>query len=487
MPPEANEPKEDAGAGLSADDPWPIPEEPDDGEGIEETDDPTLGHDQLVALRSSRHVARRPRRRRRWPWIAAVAVVLLGAVSYGIFAFVWPIAQDVLITRNVSSAAAGYPALTTAFAEGIATVSGDIATSADAEAVIASIQRVDGVDEVQMNLTVASDSDTNTLESMILQALMGADISTVTPIVEGSRITLIGSAPDSATVDLASTVTVGVEGVSQVLNRVVVAADSAAAAQGILQAAGYSSIAVAIGGGVAVLTGTVASEEEALAVADLVMNLPGIEKVDNRVAVGEVTETVPADHPIGTADTLVSAALIDAGYDSVIVTFDGDLAYMDGVVPFEVLEDGYFAFVEDVRSIVQTVGGAETIVNRLRLRGNEQELRAELKELLDLTPIVFLSGSSDLTVDSEGALEGAAKIILSQPGLQIFIAGHTDSSGSAESNEQLARERGGVVYGYLVSLGVPSNRMAVVSYGELFPGEGDTSADDRRIEFEVGP
>jgi outer membrane protein OmpA-like peptidoglycan-associated protein len=155
-------------------------------------------------------------------------------------------------------------------------------------------------------------------------------------------------------------------------------------------------------------------------------------------------------------------------------------------VPFAVLEDGFFAFVDDVRAIVESFGDAQTVVNRLRLRGNEQQLRAELQELLDATPIVFLSGSSDLTVESETAIEEAAKIILSQPGLQIFIAGHTDASGSAEANEQLARQRGGVVYGQLVALGVPANRLAVVSYGELFPGEG-SSAADRRIEFEVGP
>lgn len=181
------------------------------------------------------------------------------------------------------------------------------------------------------------------------------------------------------------------------------------------------------------------------------------------------------------------AALEAAGFSDVTVSLDGDTAYIDGVVPFEVLESGYFSYVDEVRSIITDFAPSASVVNRLRLRGNELELRAQLQALLEESPIVFLSGSSDLTIQSQEALDQAAKIILSQPGLQIFIAGHTDATGAADVNEQLARARGGAVYGYLVSVGVPANRMAVVSYGELFPGQGESSADDRRIEFEVGP
>jgi osmotically-inducible protein OsmY len=84
-------------------------------------------------------------------------------------------------------------------------------------------------------------------------------------------------------------VAVGVDGVSQVLNRVVVAADAASAAQEILQAAGFSTTVVVVNGNVAVLTGTVDAEEEALAAADLVLGLPGIDKVDNRLIIGPGT------------------------------------------------------------------------------------------------------------------------------------------------------------------------------------------------------
>ena len=418
--------------------------------------------------------------------MSAIAVLLAGFAAYAVYTYAWPYAQDFLISRNVSSAAAGYPDLTTSFSDGVATVAGEIGTAADAELLIEAIGGIDGVEEVEVDLTVRSETLPRSLEETIVDALADVGITTVTPIVAGSRVTLVGSAADSAMVDLASTVVVGIDGVSQVLNRVVVAADAASAVGEVLRAAGFSTVVVVVRGNVAVLTGTVDADEDALAAADLVLSLAGIEKVDNRLIVGPTTGSTLVGAPTGTPDALVSSALTDAGFDGVFVTFDGATAYLDGVVPIGVLEEGYFAFEEEVRVIVENFGEPETVVNRLRLRGNEQDLRAELKELLDATPIVFLSGSSDLTLDGERALEEAARIILSQPGLQVFIAGHTDASGSADANEQLARQRGSVVFEQLVALGVPANRLAVVSYGELFPGEGSAEAD-RRIEFEVGP
>ncbi|MFW2340861.1 MAG: BON domain-containing protein [Acidimicrobiia bacterium] len=490
MPPQANGPEQEERPELTAEDPWPVPGEPSGPDAVGESDDEQtpMGHDELIALRSSRHVARRPRRRRRWPWIAVVVAGLVGAAGFAFVLFGWPAVQDFLVERNINSATAGYPALNTSFSDGIVSVSGEIATAADADAVITALQAVDGVDEVRSQLIVAAGaSEVDPLAAAVSDALAAAGLTAVTPLVDGSTVTLIGAVESAETIGTASEVAIGVDGVSQVLNRVVVAADAASGAQQVLEAAGYPGVTVALSGNVAVLTGSVTSDAEALNAATVVMGLPGIEKVDNRLVVGSAPSPDTTNPPPSPANTTLVAALAAAGFDDVSVALDGDVAYVDGVVPFEVLESGYFNYVDQVRSIVTDFAPSATVVNRLRLRGNELELRAQLQVLLEESPIVFLSGSSDLTIQSQEALDQAAKIILSQPGLQIFIAGHTDATGAADVNEQLARARGGAVYGYLVSIGVPANRMAVVSYGELFPGQGASSADDRRIEFEVGP
>lgn len=461
------------------------PEEVSNGTSGQDKDEQTLlGHDELVALRSSRHVARRPRRRKRWPWVLPLVLAALGAVGYLVL---WPIAEDFMVTRELSSATVGYPTVTAELTDGVVNLTGEVRTVADVEAIVSAVEIVEGVTEVRSALTVTLDPPDDPLETAVLEALAEAGITTVTPQVSGSTVTLVGFVDDPALIDSASSISVAVEGVSQILNRIIVADDLATVAQETLNAAGYSSAAVTLGDGVAVLSGNVPTDEDVMKAADVVLEVAGIDKVDNRLTVGTPTEPEPDEPPGGGEITDLDAALAAAGFANLTVSFDGDTAYLDGVVPFEVLEAGYFAFVDEVRVTVQDFSDATEFVNRLRLRGNESELRAQLQALIDATPIIFLSGSSDLTLDSQVALDAAAQIILSQPGLQVFIAGHTDSSGTTEANEQLARSRGGAVFGYLVAAGVPSSRLAVVSYGELFPGETSTAADARRIEFEVGP
>jgi peptidoglycan-associated lipoprotein len=54
-------------------------------------------------------------------------------------------------------------------------------------------------------------------------------------------------------------------------------------------------------------------------------------------------------------------------------------------------------------------------------------------------------------------------------GTQIMLEGHADSRGSAEYNLALSSRRGNSVKEYLVSLGVPTNRVTVVSKGKEAP------------------
>ena len=146
-----------------------------------------------------------------------------------------------------------------------------------------------------------------------------------------------------------------------------------------------------------------------------------------------------------------------------------------------------FAAVAPLTDALEAAEGIDQVVTNLQLRGDEASLRAELRNLTDANPIIFASASAELDAQSAATLDEAAVIILSYPGLRVLIAGHTDAAGSLEQNEALAAARGQAVLGYLISLGVPVTRLQVVSYGELFPGEGVNQSLNRRIEFEVAP
>jgi outer membrane protein OmpA-like peptidoglycan-associated protein len=73
----------------------------------------------------------------------------------------------------------------------------------------------------------------------------------------------------------------------------------------------------------------------------------------------------------------------------------------------------------------------------------------------------------------------------------VVIAGHTDSTGSAEYNQQLSMNRANSVSYYLMNNGVINERIATTGYGESLPiadnGTPDGRQINRRVEITLQP
>lgn len=180
---------------------------------------------------------------------------------------------------------------------------------------------------------------------------------------------------------------------------------------------------------------------------------------------------------------LMEKALLAAGYSTLGVTVEDEVVYLEGSIPLDDLEQGFFSYVAGaVRAVAAPVG--VEVRSRVRLKGDAAGLRLQIGQLVDSQPIVFSEGALELAADSLPTLDEIALAINAHPGLTVLIAGHTDAGGSTAQNEQIGRARALVVFEYLVSRGVAPNRLAVISYGELFP-ETEGEAATRRIEFEV--
>jgi outer membrane protein OmpA-like peptidoglycan-associated protein len=234
------------------------------------------------------------------------------------------------------------------------------------------------------------------------------------------------------------------------------------------------------------LGGAVPSEALRSLAAAAALEVDGIDKIDNRLAIDPSLPIGPPAPP-HELEAVAVAALTTAGIQTVTVTVEARQAVLNGTVPLEALGSGFFAFIQVAETAVLSVEGIDRVASRLTLRGDGAALRSELQVLLEATPVEFAIGSSDLTEANRSVLDQAALIIQSQPGLHVIIAGHTDTAGSTETNEVLSRQRAGAVLTYLLTRGVPAYRLAAVSYGELFPGQEATPEQNRRIEFEVGP
>jgi outer membrane protein OmpA-like peptidoglycan-associated protein len=357
----------------------------------------------------------RPRRRLLF-WLFVVAAMALGAF----LATQLGRTTDPAETARLALADAGLPAVTVAVENGTATLSGDVPSREIAETIAATVAGVDGVDTVTSNLSVP--------------------------------------APTPTTVPS-------------------IAPDPTATARNALADAGLAAVAVNVESGVAVLSGTVASEFERRAAVTALAAADGVDAVDNQLAVAAL--------PDDSVESAAREALDSVGFDHIAVSVQDGVAIVAGTVPPEMLSDGFFSYSGRVEDAVLPVAGVAGLTNRLQLAGDEATLRRQLRDLTDASPVVFALGRADLSDSTAATLDSAAEIIQAQPGLRVLIAGHTDTIGSASLNEQLSGQRAQAVRSYLIEQGIAANRLLVVAYGELFPTTPGAEPADRRVEFEV--
>ena len=94
-----------------------------------------------------------------------------------------------------------------------------------------------------------------------------------------------------------------------------------------------------------------------------------------------------------------------------------------------------------------------------------EQLNAE-KPLGD---VFFALDSTELTTEARGALAKDVDWMKKWTSTKFMVEGHADSRGTNEYNLALGERRAEAVRNYIVSLGVPVDRMTIVSKGEEQP------------------
>jgi len=83
--------------------------------------------------------------------------------------------------------------------------------------------------------------------------------------------------------------------------------------------------------------------------------------------------------------------------------------------------------------------------------------------------VLFGYDSSELDDDYRAILNNQSKFLNQNPSLKVTIQGHCDERGTREYNLALGEKRASSVKDYLISLGINSERISVVSYGKERP------------------
>jgi peptidoglycan-associated lipoprotein len=104
-------------------------------------------------------------------------------------------------------------------------------------------------------------------------------------------------------------------------------------------------------------------------------------------------------------------------------------------------------------------------------------------------PVFFALDSSEVDQAGQQALNANAEILQKYQSWTITIEGHCDERGTAEYNLALGERRALAAKTYLVSLGVPADRLRTVSYGKEFPFDPGHNEEawsrNRRAHFVV--
>jgi len=100
--------------------------------------------------------------------------------------------------------------------------------------------------------------------------------------------------------------------------------------------------------------------------------------------------------------------------------------------------------------------------------------------------VLFAFDSADLRDEAERELDEAVDVLRPRDEIVLIeVAGHTDSMGPEDYNQQLSEQRAQAVADYLTDRGIERDRMRVVGYGESRPRVSNDTPENRQLNRRV--
>ncbi len=136
----------------------------------------------------------------------------------------------------------------------------------------------------------------------------------------------------------------------------------------------------------------------------------------------------------------------------------------------------------------------EAEARRLRMENELARITATRREergfVVTLSSGVFFdTGKTALKKGAQATLTRIADQLKSNPNVKVTVEGHTDSTGTEAKNQQLSEKRAQAVRDFLVSAGVPADRVTSLGRGEAQPiATNKTTAgrqQNRRVELVI--
>jgi len=120
----------------------------------------------------------------------------------------------------------------------------------------------------------------------------------------------------------------------------------------------------------------------------------------------------------------------------------------------------------------------KTTTTGAQMQGDVYTGTDTVKYLADGVPdrVFFATNESVLTTRSRETLRKQAGWLRQNPSINIVVEGHADERGTREYNLALGERRANAAKDYLMTYGVSSDRISVISYGKERPVDSGSNA-----------
>ena len=163
-----------------------------------------------------------------------------------------------------------------------------------------------------------------------------------------------------------------------------------------------------------------------------------------------------------------------------------------------------YPITKERRDLAAEVGALEGSAIRNYMDNQEQALREQLRgssikvhrdgDILRLeipSQVTFAVGKSEIRAQLYPMLSTLAKVVAEYSKTMIVIIGHTDDSGSLQTNMQLSQQRADAVKSYLLSQQLDERRLETHGEGPNYPLLPNSTtanrAANRRVEILLAP
>lgn len=143
--------------------------------------------------------------------------------------------------------------------------------------------------------------------------------------------------------------------------------------------------------------------------------------------------------------------------------------------------------VDTVETHVAAVEGtAKDALDRATAAGKLAEGKFLYSEVLSDDSMKFGVSKAGLSAETQSRLDAfAEKLKTDNRNVYVEVQGHTDATGSKDTNYRLGEQRAENVRRYLNQHGVPLNRISTISYGADSPAASNTDRAGRQANRRV--